>query len=187
MPGPHQNVPMGQIGVNNNTILAVKRFFSFYFYPYKFVCALIPFHHFDFTLVIILYVGISRRATIKYFEYKSASSMLSFSPLNMQTQHRFFLESFVCHERENLVCVYVYRLYLHFNMQNNTYIFGMQKSVINGSTPPLLAQHNKIMAKLYVCMYHSIYPHGIILINMHVMPLSKMITYYLIIMCYTEE
>ena len=113
--------------------------------------------------------------------------MLSFPPLNMQTWHRFFLESLVCHEKENLVYVYVYRLYLHFNMQNNTYIFGMQKSVINGSTPPLLAQHNKIMAKLYVCMYHSIYPHGIILINMHVMSLSKMITYYQIMMCFTRK
>ena len=101
MPGPHQNVPMGEIAIEEPHCCWYKKLFFFIhqgFGSYRML-------HCIHVNSIIQNVNFQWE-TRWYFEYESASSLLSFPPLNMQTEHRFFLESFVCHEKSKL-CIYV--------------------------------------------------------------------------------
>ena len=118
MPGPHQNVPMGEIAMEETHCSWYKKLFLFIYQGFGSCTRLYRtsycIHIHSFILKVIL-----QWETWEYFEYESASSLLSFPPLNMQTEHRFFLESFVCHEKSKL-CTYVAyvgtHFYLHFNM-----------------------------------------------------------------------
>ena len=101
MPGPHQNVPMGEIAIEEPHCSWYKKLFFFIHQGFGSYRMLYCIH----VNSIIQNVNFQWE-TREYFEYKSVSSLLSFPPLNMQTEHRFFLESFVCHEKSKL-CIYV--------------------------------------------------------------------------------
>ena len=106
MPRPHQNVPMGEIAIEEPHCCWYKKLFFFIHQGFGSYRKLYCIH----VNSIIQNVNVQWE-TREYFEYESASSLLSFPPLNMQTEHRFFLESFVCHEKSKL-CIYVC-LYVH--------------------------------------------------------------------------
>ena len=105
MPRPHQNVPMGEIAIEEPHCSWYKKLF--FFIHQGFSSCRFPYRMFVVNMLTKsykMYTWNGKHGTT--FEYESASSLLSFPPLNMQTEHRFFLESFVCHEKSKL-CIYV--------------------------------------------------------------------------------
>ena len=103
MPGPHQNVPMGEIAIEEPHCCWYKKLFFFIHQGFGSYRMLYCIH----VNSIIQNVNFQWE-TREYFEYKSASSLLSFPPLNMQTEHRFSWNLLCVMKKVNYVSTYAY-------------------------------------------------------------------------------